>query len=82
MKKRMHAEIVENGRPPGALRHEMTGGIDRRRTFRDKEDRDELMDTLESLLPVTQQPCYDRLQLPEHTLFSGRMACHLGITVP
>lgn len=49
----------------------MTGGIERRRTFRDEEDRDEPLDTLESLLPVTHQPCYDRLQILEHTLALG-----------
>lgn len=70
MNKLMHAEIVENGRPPGALRHKMTAGIEFSRTFRDEEERDDQLDTLESLLPVTQQRkgdiplfcCFDRLR--------------------
>ncbi|MFH1112923.1 MAG: hypothetical protein V1792_03295 [Pseudomonadota bacterium] len=68
MNKRMHSLIVENGRFPGALRHMMTAGIERTGIFRDEEDRDELLDTLESLLPVTQQPWYGRLQIPERAL--------------
>jgi hypothetical protein len=71
MKKRMHAEIVENGRPPGALRHKMTGGIESRRILRGEEDRDGRLDTLESLLPVTQQPRYDRFSFLNAHSFLG-----------
>lgn len=66
----MYAEIVENGQLPGALRHKMTGGTEHRMIFRGDEDRDELLDTLESLLPVTKTACYDRLQIPERALSS------------
>ena len=45
---------------PGALHHVMIRGIERRRIFRDNQDRDNLLNRLEALLPETQTACYAR----------------------
>jgi len=51
---------------PGALHHIIIRGIERRNIFRDNKDRDNFIDRLSDLLPVTQTTCYAWAFIPNH----------------
>jgi len=57
---------------PGALHHVMIRGIERRRIFRDNQDRDNLLNRIEALLPETQTACYAWALIPNHAHFLFR----------
>jgi hypothetical protein len=80
----MHAKISLTGRPPvspeahdggrahGVLHHIRIKGIERRKIFRNKKDREEFLDCLGNLLPETQTTCYEWAFLPNHARFLFR----------
>jgi len=43
---------------PGVLQHDIIKGIERRNIFRDRNDKDNIVDRLSILLPKTQTTCY------------------------
>ena len=51
---------------PGILHHVMIRGIERRKIFRDDEDRDNLLDRLSLILPETNTSCYAWALMPNH----------------
>ncbi len=57
---------------PGALHHIMIRGIERRKIFRDDDDRENFLDRLEKLLPVTQTACFAWALIPNHAHFLFR----------
>ncbi|MRR15544.1 MAG: transposase [Deltaproteobacteria bacterium] len=57
---------------PGVLHHIMIRGIERRKIFRDNDDRNELLARLEKLLPLTGTTCYAWALLPNHAHFLFR----------
>jgi len=54
---------------PGVLHHVIIRGIERRRIFGDDKDRDNLLDRLEELLPVSNITCYAWALLPNMPIF-------------
>jgi len=54
---------------PGVLHHIIIRGIERRKIFRDDNDRDNFIDRLSVLLPETQTACYAWAFLPNHAHF-------------
>ena len=57
---------------PGVLHHVIIRGIERRKIFKDNKDRDNLLDRLENLLPVTKTTCYAWSLLSNHAHFLFR----------
>ena len=57
---------------PGVLQHIIIRGIERRKIFRDDNDRDDLIDRLSTLLPATQTACYAWAFMPNHAHFLFR----------
>jgi REP element-mobilizing transposase RayT len=51
---------------PGALHHIIIRGIERRRIFSDKKDRDNFVDRLGDILAVTKTFCYSWALMPNH----------------
>ena len=45
---------------PGALHHIICRGIERRRIFKDDQDRDRFIERLGGILSETKTPCYGR----------------------
>jgi len=56
----------------GVLHHIMIRGIERRKIFRDKKDRENFLARLERLLPETQTECYAWVFIPNHAHFLFR----------
>ena len=54
---------------PGILHHIIIRGIERRKIFRDKQDRENLIARLANLLPETKTACYAWAFLPNHAHF-------------
>ena len=57
---------------PGLLHHVMIRGIERRRIFKDKEDRQNFIDRLAILPPETKTKCYAWAFMPNHAHFLFR----------
>lgn len=57
---------------PGLLHHVMIRGIERRRIFKDDEDRENLIERLSDLLPKTKTQCYAWAFMPNHAHFLFR----------
>ena len=57
---------------PGVLHHVMIRGIERRRIFRDEEDRNNLLERLSIILPETDTSCYAWALMPNHAHFLFR----------
>lgn len=57
---------------PGAFHHVMIRGIERRKIFLNKKDREGFLDRLAKLLPETQTSCYGWTSLPNHAHFLFR----------
>jgi len=57
---------------PGVLHHIIIRGIERRKIFRDDQDRDNFIDRLSDLLPATQTACYAWAFIPNHAHFLFR----------
>ena len=57
---------------PGVLHRVMIRGIERRKIFRDNEDRDNLLDRLSLILPETSTSCYAWALIPNHAHFLFR----------
>jgi REP element-mobilizing transposase RayT len=57
---------------PGILYHVMIRGIERRKMFRDAEDRENLLERLGNLLLETKTGCYTWALLPNHAHFLVR----------
>ena len=51
---------------PGALRHIICRGIERRPIFKDDSDRTDFVGRLSMLLPKTATRCYARALIPNH----------------
>jgi putative transposase len=51
---------------PGAVHHIMARGIERRKIFRNDDDRDEFLERLTLILTETQTPCYAWALIPNH----------------
>ena len=58
--------------PPGVLHHIMIRGIERRKIFVDDEDRENFVERLSVLLPVTETMCYAWAFMPNHAHFLFR----------
>ncbi len=54
---------------PGVLHHIIIRGIERRKIFRDNQDRDDLLNRLGDLLPKTKTSCYAWALLSNHAHF-------------
>lgn len=54
---------------PGVLHHVTIRGVERRRLFRDNQDRENFLNRLEALLPETQTDCYAWALIPNHAHF-------------
>ena len=57
---------------PGALHHIIIRGIERRKIFRDDQDKDNLTDRLAILLPETKTSCYAWALMSNHAHFLFR----------
>ena len=57
---------------PGVLHHIMIRGIERRKIFRNKKDREDFLDRLGKLLPETRTGCYGWAFLSNHAHFLFR----------
>lgn len=57
---------------PGLLHHVMIRGIERRKIFRDNNDREDFIERLEILCPTTQTTCYAWAFLSNHAHFIFR----------
>lgn len=57
---------------PGVLHHVIFRGIERRKIFKDNDDRNNLLERLEVLLPETRISCYAWALLPNHAHFLFR----------
>lgn len=57
---------------PGVLHHLMIRGIERRKIFRNDEDREDFLERLSNLLPETETSCYAWAFLPNHAHFLFR----------
>jgi REP element-mobilizing transposase RayT len=64
---------------PGVLHHIIIRGIERRKIFRDDKDRDNFIDRLSDLLPVTQTTCYAWAFIPNHAHFLFRSGGEISI---
>mgnify|MGYP000712372179 CR=1 FL=1 len=51
---------------PGAVHHIMARGIERRKIFRNDDDRNEFLERLEFILSETHTPCYAWALIPNH----------------
>ena len=51
---------------PGLLHHVMIRGIERRKIFKDNEDRENFIERLSILLPETETLCYAWALMPNH----------------
>ena len=51
---------------PGALHHIICRGIERRRIFKDDQDRDRFIERLGGILSETKTPCYAWALIPNH----------------
>jgi REP element-mobilizing transposase RayT len=51
---------------PGAMRHIMAQGIERREIFRNDDDRNEFLERLEFILSETHTPCHAWALIPNH----------------
>ena len=71
---------------PGALHHIMVRGIERRRIFRDDEDRNGFVDRLGRVLEESSTACYAWVLMPNHVREMGATATsvarQLGISQP
>jgi putative transposase len=56
---------------PGVLHHVIIRGIERRNIFNDDTDRNDLLERLSKLLPITKTACYAWVLLPNHPPFGG-----------
>jgi len=56
----------------GALHHIMIRGIERRKIFRDDDDREDFLARLEKLLPATKTACFAWALIPNHAHFLFR----------
>jgi hypothetical protein len=54
---------------PGALRHIICRGIERRRIFQDNAGRDNFIKRLSAILTETSTPCYAWAPIPDHFNF-------------
>jgi len=54
---------------PGVLHHIIIRGIERRKIFRDDQDKDNLIDRLSILLPETKTSCYAWALMSNHAHF-------------
>jgi putative transposase len=50
----------------GAVHHIMARGIERRKIFRNDDDRNEFLERLEFILSETHTPCYAWALIPNH----------------
>ena len=57
---------------PGILHHVMIRGIERRKIFRDDQDREDILERLSILLPGTKTVCYAWALMPNHAHFLFR----------
>jgi len=57
---------------PGVFHHVMIRGIERRKIFKNKKDREDFLDRLGNLLTETQTTCYGWVFLPNHAHFLFR----------
>ena len=57
---------------PGSLHHVMIRGIEGRKIFRNKKDRNDFLDRLENLLPTSETVCYAWVFIPNHAHFLFR----------
>jgi len=57
---------------PSVLHHIMIRGIERRKIFRDKKDREDFLQRLAKLLPETKTACYAWVFIPKHAHFLFR----------
>lgn len=57
---------------PGVLHHLMIRGIERRKIFRNDQDREDFLDRLSRLLSETGTPCYAWVLIPNHAHFLFR----------
>jgi putative transposase len=57
---------------PGVLHHIMIRGIEKRKIFRDDNDRENFLDRLENLLPATKTACFAWALIPNHAHFLFR----------
>ena len=57
---------------PGIVHHVMIRGIERRKIFRDNQDRDNLLERISGLIPKTNTACYAWALLPNHAHFLFR----------
>lgn len=57
---------------PGVLHHIMIRGIERRKIFRDDNDRDDFLSRLERLIPATRTSCFAWAFMPNHAHFLFR----------
>ncbi len=51
---------------PGALQHLIIRGIERKRIFRDDQDRDNFLNRLGKILAETRPPCYAWVLMANH----------------
>ena len=68
----------------GALHHLMIRGIERRKIFRDDQDRDNLLDRLGKILVETKTPCYAwvrELGMRETEIARGLKITQPGVSV-
>ena len=65
---------------PGALHHLMIRGIERRKIFRDDQDRDNFLDRLGKILVETKTPCYAWVR--ELEMRETEIARRLKVTQP
>lgn len=57
---------------PGLVHHIIIRGIERRKIFRDDQDKDNFIDRLATLVPETQTACYAWALMPNHAHFLMR----------
>ena len=57
---------------PGVLHHIMIRGIEGRKIYRNNKDREDFLDRLEKLLPMTETACYAWVFMPNHAHFLFR----------
>jgi putative transposase len=62
---------------PGVLHHIIIRGIERRKIFRNDNDKDNLIDRLSILLPETQTACYAWALLLNHAINKALASPHL-----
>ena len=57
---------------PGALHQIMIRGVERRKIFKDDDDREDFLGRLEKLLPITKTSCFAWALIPNHAHFLFR----------